>query len=154
MLLGTFKHLQAMEHMFTVVKHGQTVFGSTRGDASASTGAGAAKEGCRAEGLAEAKRHDFATNCFGLQKDSGSKSFEVIIRKYPRIFNNLQQTGNSHPRLSVISCDFTSLIYIARLEYETPHGRAAEQLPAGPVMAPRGLANTMVVPIWWFHEVS
>ena len=89
---GAHWHLQAMEHMFTVVKHGQTVFGSTRGDASASTGAGAAKEGCRAEGLAEAKRHDFAANCFGLQKDSGSKSFEVII---PQISKNLQQSSTN-----------------------------------------------------------
>lgn len=38
----------------------------------------------------------------GCKRTLGRNHSKSSSRKYPRIFNNLQQTGNSHPRLSVI----------------------------------------------------
>ena len=90
------------------------------------------------------RRGDDAANDFGFQKDSGSKSFKVIILKISKNLQ-LQQPRIVHPKIMYDFMWFHLFdIYIARLEYEphgavaTPRGRAAEQLPAGPVMALRG----------------
>lgn len=107
MLLGTLKPWNIMEHMFTVVKLCLAPREAMPVPAPVPVPrkkVAAQKDSQRPSGTTLQR---IALGCKRTLGRSHSKSSSC---KYPRIFNNLQQTGNSHPRLSVISCDFTSLI--------------------------------------------